>query len=137
MDPRHTGRLLYFQRDVWLPRVIQQRGIRNLLPRHDFRHCVIHGPAVVLLIDSELNDCRVAGSLQMLPWDRLVADDFDEVPPDGVIRIYGCSFDDCLFDGIGFAAPPDRAPALEDLLTVDAEADRPGDRHRRATTMAG
>jgi hypothetical protein len=132
MDPKHTGRLLYFDRDVWLPRVVAERGLRNVLPRHDFRDCVISGPAVVLLIGCELQDCRVAGSLEILPWHGPATRAPEDVPADGVIRLYRCSFERCVFEAIGFAAGPDDEPALRGLLPVAEAAAQPRRPARRA-----
>ncbi len=90
----------YLWRDVQLLPMLARSGHGPILSRAEFVGCTIIGPAVVVLMDSELVNCSSLDDVDQLWWpqNRGV-----ESVPVGAVGLRHCTFTDCVFDQVGFA----------------------------------
>ena len=83
---------------------------------HTFENCLIVGPAVIALIDSELLGCTLGAetNLEELLW---IVDPENRPSIVGAVAAEKCRFVQCRFQGIGFAGPKQLLASFYDDMT--------------------
>lgn len=108
MEPMHPGDRHYRSTSIRLPELAV---VSDTLHDLTFENCTIHGPAVIVLQDSNLNHCTFEGTEEGLLWDlgdrRFVI---------GAIGLINCTLVGCRLQGIGIAVPPDQRETLRQGL---------------------
>jgi hypothetical protein len=84
--------------------------ITDTIQGQTFDNCTILGPAIVLLLKSNLSGCHFVGDLEAMlyPVDRTYFI--------GVIGLIECNFYGCRFERIGFAGPAEHLDSMRSAV---------------------
>jgi hypothetical protein len=103
-------------RDVYLQPMLARIARGPVLSRCEFIGCTIIGPAVVVVMDCEFEDCTTRDPVDRIWWPAPSLADGQAVPP-GAVGLRHCTFRNCTFEHVGFVAAGDRpvlTPADQD-----------------------
>jgi len=108
MEPMHPGDRAYRNTSIRLPELAV---VSDVLENLTFENCSIHGPAIIALQRSTLNQCSFEGNEEGLLWDL-----GDRTFIIGAIALVNCTIVGCRFQGIGIAVPPGQREAMRQGL---------------------
>ncbi len=84
-------------------RISELAGDEGIVDGFEFTGCHIKGPAVLLPQSSTLANSEFRGDPDAILWEIPLS----RTTVVGAILIQDCTFDDCVFENIGFAGPPE------------------------------
>jgi hypothetical protein len=98
-------------------RLCELAGDEAVIDGFEFTDCFVRGPAVVVVQGEKttLANSTFRGDPDSLLW---------EIPPErstviGAILVNNCVFDECTFEGVGFAGPPEFIRQMKQGIGVE------------------
>ncbi len=109
----------YSDQTLYISDLASAEGVNYVIDGSTFKDCILRGPAVVHLSQTDGSGGGVAIPHQDVNTVVITAEPGRSVIPIGVVVIRNCKFDGCTFDGITFFAPAEAAEALSKNLMAN------------------